>query len=670
MQNIRAIPLIYQILLEMKGLCITLFLFLSLLCTFSEVRAQSMDILRLRAWIRSHHPDPGAAPDTTFPNTLDQLARAYYGVNADSAFFFARQALDYSEKTGYEKGQAESWRMIGNTYEMIGDYQHMLSSYHQSKIIAERIGNTSLVARVNLNIALFFKQMGEYDAALRQIGNVNAIYETNGDSVQLAYVLSHLSDISFYQHQYNKALEYATRAMQVSAALKDSLAISGFNNDVGRILAAEGQYPEAILHHRQSMDYYRRIEDRLGETETAAFLARAYQSEKDYTRALYYARQSLDSARRLQRKKEIKEAGQILAEIYEAQHDYSLALQYYKLYKDFSDSLFNEQTRKQTFALEARYEYEKKEDSLREAAVKKDIMQQHHDRNHTHQIVLAVLLIIFLIVLVIIQLNRRSEIRRANQLLVTKNQEIEQQKEAIEHQAVQLLLNNQQKDKLFSIIAHDLKGPLNSLKGLMDLLKENKLPEPEIRSMMAELSRNVGYSSELVGNLLFWASSQLDGIVITPVVLPMRQLMDEITGIYARQAAEKNISFENKIDPDCKVFADPDMTQVIFRNLISNAIKFCQSGDMITISSTVRDGKFIEICVADTGIGIREDILEKIRRKESITTYGTAKEKGTGLGMLLCREFAEANHGKFRVDSELGKGSWFYFTIPVAASSA
>jgi len=629
-----------------------------------------MDILRLRAWIRSHHPDPGAAPDTTFPNTLDQLARAYYGVNADSAFFFARQALDYSEKTGYEKGQAESWRMIGNTYEMIGDYQHMLSSYHQSKIIAERIGNTSLVARVNLNIALFFKQMGEYDAALRQIGNVNAIYETNGDSVQLAYVLSHLSDISFYQHQYNKALEYATRAMQVSAALKDSLAISGFNNDVGRILAAEGQYPEAILHHRQSMDYYRRIEDRLGETETAAFLARAYQSEKDYTRALYYARQSLDSARRLQRKKEIKEAGQILAEIYEAQHDYSLALQYYKLYKDFSDSLFNEQTRKQTFALEARYEYEKKEDSLREAAVKKDIMQQHHDRNHTHQIVLAVLLIIFLIVLVIIQLNRRSEIRRANQLLVTKNQEIEQQKEAIEHQAVQLLLNNQQKDKLFSIIAHDLKGPLNSLKGLMDLLKENKLPEPEIRSMMAELSRNVGYSSELVGNLLFWASSQLDGIVITPVVLPMRQLMDEITGIYARQAAEKNISFENKIDPDCKVFADPDMTQVIFRNLISNAIKFCQSGDMITISSTVRDGKFIEICVADTGIGIREDILEKIRRKESITTYGTAKEKGTGLGMLLCREFAEANHGKFRVDSELGKGSWFYFTIPVAASSA
>jgi signal transduction histidine kinase len=647
-----------------------LFLSSYLVCAFSEAQAQSMDILRLRAQLQTHHPGLIATPDTAFANTLTLLARAWYGINADSAFFYARQALAYSDKTAYEKGKAESWRMIGNTYEMIGDYQNMLSSYHESRIIAERIGNTSLVAKVNLNIALFFKQMGEYDMALRQMGNVNVIYETSGDSVQLAYVLSHLSDISFYQHQYNKAMEYATRAMQVSTALKDSLALASFNNDVGRILVAKGQYPDAIRRHRQSMEYYTRNDDRLGETETNVLLARAYLAGKDYTQALRYARASLDSARRLRRKKEIKESGQVLAAIYEAKGDYSTSLNYYKLYKDFSDSLFNEQNRKQTFALEVRYEYERKEDSLREAAVKKDIMQQHIDRSHTQQTVTAVLLIVFLIVLVLIQLGRRAEIRKANQLLVTKNQEIEQQKEAIEHQAVQLLLNNQQKDKLFSIIAHDLKGPLNSLKGLMDLLKENKLPESEIRSMMAELSRNVGYSSELVGNLLFWASSQLDGIVITPIVLPMRQMMDEIIAIYARQAADKNISFSNEIDPDATAFADPDMTQVIFRNLLSNAIKFCRAGDRITINSKLRDGKFIEICVADTGIGIREDVLEKIRRKESVTTYGTAKEKGTGLGMLLCREFAEANHGKFRVDSEWGKGSWFYFTIPLAVSPA
>ena len=116
-------------------------------------------------------------------------------------------------------------------------------------------------------------------------------------------------------------------------------------------------------------------------------------------------------------------------------------------------------------------------------------------------------------------------------------------------------------------------------------------------------------------------------------------------------------------------YADKDMTQVVLRILIRNAIKFCRTGDTIIISGRcTKDG--VEVCVADTGTGIKEDILTKIRRKESITTYGTAREKGTGLGMLLCREFTEANGGKFRIDSEWGKGSWFYFTIPADASSS
>jgi two-component system sensor histidine kinase/response regulator len=331
--------------------------------------------------------------------------------------------------------------------------------------------------------------------------------------------------------------------------------------------------------------------------------------------------------------------------------------------------LFSEQIRKQSFSMEARYEYERKTDSMRQAAVKKEIVQQHVDRNHTLQISIAIIFILFLMVVAILLQRSMSASRRSNKELSDKNMKIEQQKEAMEHQAVQLLLNNQQKDKLFSIIAHDLRGPLNSLKGLLDFLKENRLSDSEIRSMMDELRRNVDYSSELVGNLLFWASSQMDGIVVAPVCLSLRQLVDDIVPLYTKQAGEKNIALKNNVDETLMAYADKDMTQVILRNLVSNAIKFCRAGDMITISSRLVED-WVEICVADTGIGIKEDMLSKIRRKESITTYGTAKEKGTGLGMLLCREFTEVNGGKFRIDSEWGKGSWFYFTIPTDASSS
>jgi signal transduction histidine kinase len=271
-------------------------------------------------------------------------------------------------------------------------------------------------------------------------------------------------------------------------------------------------------------------------------------------------------------------------------------------------------------------------------------------------------------VAVLLQRSRAAS-KKSNKELCDKNKEIEQQKEAMEHQAVQLLLNNQQKDKLFSIIAHDLRGPLNSLKGVLDFLKENRLSDAEIKSMMDELRRNVDYSSELVGNLLFWASSQLSGVVVAPVCLPLHQLVDDILPLYTKQSGEKRILLKNDIDASLTAYADKDMIQVVLRNLISNAIKFCRKGDSITITGQ-RTGDHVEICVADTGIGIEEEILSKIRRKESITTYGTAREKGTGLGMLLCREFTEVNGGKFRIDSKWGKGSWFYFTIPADASSS
>jgi two-component system, sensor histidine kinase and response regulator len=271
--------------------------------------------------------------------------------------------------------------------------------------------------------------------------------------------------------------------------------------------------------------------------------------------------------------------------------------------------------------------------------------------------------IVILSLLAFILFRSRYVNRRVNHLLREKNEKIEEQKETLEQQAVQLLLNNRQKDKLFSIIAHDLRGPLNSLKGLMDLQKEKRLSEEEINAIMNEFRRNVDQSAELVGNLLFWASSQLGGIKASPVVLPLQPLVQEILALFSHQAHQKNVFLSEELDPEVRVVADKDMLQVVIRNLVSNAIKFCRPGDSVTVSYA-HSGPDVDICIADTGIGLKEDALDKIRRKESFTSYGTAKEKGTGLGMLLCREFAEANRGRFRIESEWGKGCRCYCSLP------
>ena len=559
--------------------------------------------------------------------------------------------------------------MLGNTYEMQGDYARMLDSYYRSLKVADSIGDNRLIAKANSNIALFYKQEGEYEEAQKIMEKVSESFKKSGDSAESSLVLADLSDLAYRRRQYSLALRLGEQALEAAGRMKDEPAVATYNNAIGKILAAQGDYPGALSHYQRSLAFYRESDEKLGLTSTTNLLAQVYLSQKDYPQALRYAGLSLGLSRQLHRKQEIHEAAKVLADIYEAKGDDRRALAYYKLYKDYSDSLFNDRSRKQMVAMAARYDFEKKESNLREDAAKKEALYQRRLRKDSQQISITVGVIVFLSLLAFILLRSRMVNRRNNQVLREKNEKIEEQKEALEHQAVQLLLNNQQKDKLFSIVAHDLRGPLNSLKGLLDFLKEKQLSEQEISGMLAELSRNVDSSSELVGNLLFWASSQLDGIVVKPVVMPLGPLVHDTLALFAHQAKEKKVELREAMDSAPEAYADKDMVQVVIRNLVSNAIKFCRPGDCVTIYSN-RVGDEIEIRVADNGIGMKEDALERIRRRESFTSYGTAKEKGTGLGMLLCQEFTAANNGRFRVESEWGKGTCCYFTIPVAPSSS
>lgn len=627
---------------------------------------QSMDIVRLQASLGTRS---GLDPDPGYVDTLNALAHAFYGINADSAFFYSKKALDHATRLHYEKGESESWRMLGNTYELVGDYLNMMDSYHRSLTIAEKIGNTRQIVRSNVNIAMFYKQAGEYERARQIMQGVSEICKRRGDTVQMAYVYADLSDIAFRQGRYDSALGYARKALQVATRVKDHQAVAAFNNDIGRALAANGSWNAAIEQYRQSLDYYQRVNDRLGIAATSILLAEVSILSKNLPRALQYGNRAFIEASEIKRNKEIGESSKVLAEIYEAKGDDRQALEYFRRYKDFSDSLFNDQNRRLIFAMADRYDFEQKEALLRAEQAHKDELHAQSLHTATLGIVVAGLLIFFLCIIALLLMKSRRAERRMYQILMEKNEKIEEQKEAIEHQAVQLLLNNEQKDKLFSIVAHDLRGPLNSLKGLLDFLKDERLSEGEICSMLNELRHNVNYSSELVSNLLFWAGSQLNGAVVNPVVLPLQPLITEVLALYSQRAQEKNVLLIQASGPSLCGYADKDMIQVVIRNLISNAIKFCRSGDSVNIGvGLLGDG--IEVCVVDTGIGIQEGVLEKIRSNESVTSFGTAREKGTGLGMLLCKEFTEANKGRFRIESEWGKGCRCYFTIPLPPSSS
>jgi two-component system sensor histidine kinase/response regulator len=238
----------------------------------------------------------------------------------------------------------------------------------------------------------------------------------------------------------------------------------------------------------------------------------------------------------------------------------------------------------------------------------------------------------------------------------------------IQKQYGQLKELNSAKDKFFSIIAHDLKSPFQSLLGSSELLAKElgSLSQEEIISFSRGLYDSLKNLYDLLENLLNWSMMQRNMIENKPVNLNLKQIVNTVAEITNQSISKKSLSFFNNVDEGAFAYADSLMINSVIQNLIINAIKFTPKRGSITISSCIKDN-FVHVTVQDTGVGIEPDKSSKLFDFNTLfTTVGTAGEKGTGLGLPLCKEFIERNGGKIRVESELGKGSKFTFTLPIA----
>jgi PAS domain S-box-containing protein len=245
--------------------------------------------------------------------------------------------------------------------------------------------------------------------------------------------------------------------------------------------------------------------------------------------------------------------------------------------------------------------------------------------------------------------------------------EKKKQQEILQQSEKKLKELNVTKDKLFSIIAHDLKSPFNSILGLSELLKEDASDcEPQnILNYSKMINASATQAYNLLENLLDWARMQMGSVKIYKESLHLKEEVDSVFYFLSSQTDAKNIERINKVPHNFKIFADGNTVKTVLRNLISNAVKFTNPGGRISISAEVK-GVFAQITVADNGIGIKQEDIEKLfTQGQYFTTPGTQNEKGTGLGLMLCKEFIENHNGKIWVESKEGNGSAFYFTIPV-----
>lgn len=262
--------------------------------------------------------------------------------------------------------------------------------------------------------------------------------------------------------------------------------------------------------------------------------------------------------------------------------------------------------------------------------------------------------------------EQAESLQETNTLLEERQEEIVQQKEEIEFQRDELEKLNQTKDKFFSIIGHDLKNPFHAIIALSDMLLTNftELEENEKTEMVSMIKASSENAYNLLQNLLEWSKSQTGNIDFFPEKIKLDEIIDETTSVLAINAQKKHIQVTKSMNKDIMLYADKNMLKTIIRNIISNAIKFTHENGSINITASEKEGN-VYIAIQDDGVGMDESLKSKIFSMEKLQSKnGTSGETGTGLGLILCNDFAAKHNGRIQVDSEENKGSCFTIILP------
>ncbi len=249
--------------------------------------------------------------------------------------------------------------------------------------------------------------------------------------------------------------------------------------------------------------------------------------------------------------------------------------------------------------------------------------------------------------------------------VLQKNKEIAEKASLLQRQTTELTELNAVKNKLFSIIAHDLKLPMYSLRNLFRNIQQQNLPAKEIKAMLPDVINNLNYTSSLMENLLQWAKCQMQSEGVKKQSIDIVKLADDVTLLLQLPAEAKQLAIEIHCNQPVFVQADKDMIELVLRNLLSNAIKFTAPGGKIILGiNKLTEGA--EIYVKDNGRGMNEETIQKISQNDFFSTNGTNHEPGTGLGLMLCKEFILKNDSRLFIESKAGEGSKFSFILPHA----
>ncbi|MCD6447416.1 MAG: tetratricopeptide repeat protein [Candidatus Marinimicrobia bacterium] len=588
---------------------------------------------------------------------LCMMGTTYLNVtgNQHKAITHYNEALIYARKLDDHKTMGMIYSQLSNVFRMNGAYRQAIEFIYKSKEHYEKIGFNEGVAWISYSIGRIYTTMSLYDEAQKEfeegLNEYRMLSETVSSMTGVAICLDELGLVSLEQGNVESARQYNLEAQTIYKKINSKFGMSNALKYLARIEYKAGNSKEALYHLGKSRRIKKDINDMLGFPGVYNLYGKILLDQKRYQEAIDSLNVGLEYATRNSQNNRIMRINEQLAEIYAELNDYDMAYYYRTTQVAINDSIYQSKATRSMTQLESVYDLEIRETKIRELEQENLIKEINLEREITVRNLLLIILTMT-IVFTFFLLKLFTSNRNVN-IILKRNQK-------------KLQELNATKDKFTSIIAHDLKSPFNTILGFSSLME--RYWEQKDYAKIKEFSGYIHDVSlqtyKLLENLLEWSRSQTGKIAFNPKALDIHIPIKNAVDLLEPAANRKQVTISMKA-PSMAVMVDEKMLHTILQNLISNAIKYSHHGGNITIVAKEK-GKQLEISIRDQGVGMDENTLNNLFHiDQTVIELGTDGEKGTGLGLILSKEFVERHRGKIFAESEKGKGSIFTISIPL-----
>lgn len=608
--------------------------------------------------------------------------------NPDSAIFYVNKGLDLTKRTNDSFGRAMILNQLGMINDNRGLFHESRDNYLEAFSLYKALGQTKGMATETIRLGVVEMRKGNYDKAIGYFLEALRYSESINEPKGIMEANITLGEAYMGQRKYDVAIQYLKIAEKINDTLPlSNLSLNLFNdfgvayretarleeakdylekgieksnikqyqglnitliNNLASVYAKEGNTNYSIKLQKTALQKAINIHNYIRQLQTLNGLATSYRDINADSSLSYLYRAKALAEGRLDYKQVI-EALQGIAELYKKKGNFEAAMEAKEEEYNLADKYFYKEMSKQVTSLQAQYELSKSKVKVQEL----NFLNSRQKLERRIILAVAASAIIVLLILAYSDFKNRS----LNGKLLKANKSLDE--------------SNKVKDKLFSVLGHDLRSPFVSVINLLELIDDDDIPADAKSEMIKELTVSSKAALETLTGLLKWGEMQIKGLRINQQEFAVKPVAERVITLLNGNASYKNIGIINGITTDLNLIADPDHVEFILRNLISNAIKFTGVGGKVTVDSFYSAaGNTVTITVKDTGVGMSAEKLESIFSLNNISSNGTFNEKGTSLGLLMCKEFVEANKGTITVRSTPGYGSEFAFTLKGAVNKA